>query len=136
MQNLRNVLRQNCLLLASLKEHPTRLRVNDEASCVLPRLSHDNRQMLVSIQRQFTSDSREAVCRAIEVTVGFLLDLKYTDYDFIQQQILPIKIEPGLHALSRFYLDDINVALCRDNCTNILNNLRNNSPRSNLENLN
>lgn len=123
MQRVKNTLRQNCLLIASLSTHPTRLRVDDEKCAVLPRLVHDNRRFLNGLQRSFTSDSRENVCSAIEVTVNFITDIISFDTLF-GNEILKIDMEAGLLSLAKFYIDDVNVTLCKDKCLSILTTTR------------
>jgi hypothetical protein len=118
MQRVRNTLRQNCLLIATLALHPTRLRVYDDKNAVLPRLAHDNRRFM-SVQRSFSSDSRAHVCSAVEVTVNFVTDMMSLDTSF-GEEILKIDIEAGLVSLAKLYIDDVNVALCKDKCMSIL----------------
>jgi len=119
MQRVKNTLLQNCLLIASLASHPTRLRVEDDKNAVLPRLAHDDRKILNGVQRLFTSDSRANVCSAIEVTVNFVTDIIGCDESF-SNEILKIDIELGLLSLAKFYIDDVNVSLCKDKCLSIM----------------
>lgn len=93
--------------------------MDDENNSVLPRLAHDNRRFLTGVQRSFSSDSRAHVCSAIEVTVNFVTDIISLDTSF-GEEILKIDIEAGLVSLAKFYIDDVNVTLCKDKCLSIL----------------
>jgi hypothetical protein len=97
--------------------------VEDEKSSVLPRLIHDNRYFFTGLQRSFTSDSRSYVCNAIEITINFLYDFVSLDMVFTNE-LLKIDIETGLISLAKFYIDDVNVSLCKDKCVSIVKTTR------------
>lgn len=123
MEHLRIAIRQNCLLLDSLKNHPSRLRTLDVPDAVIPRLSHDTRKWGVALQRHFSGDSRQTICNAICVTINLLKDLVDVDPIFVKE-MLQLDLEDGLDSMGKFYVDDVNVQLTASSGRSLLKRVR------------
>ena len=123
MERVFRVLRENLMLIVSITHHPVRLRVMDPSTSVLPRVEHDNRKFMTGLQRHVSGDSRNEVCNGVNVTIAFLVDMKAIDLEFVKE-MLRLDIEEGLNSLAKFYVDDVNVGLCRDRNVSLLKGLR------------
>lgn len=120
MDELLQTLRQNVIVVASMRQHPThRIRVLSERGAVVPILSYESR-IGAGIRRYLSDDSRTVVCTAITRTLAFVSDLiahrsfEGSPIDTCLHELISTSFVDGMEAFRKSYEGDTDIGIHTD----------------------